>query len=163
MLKTQVTLPEKKLIGIQVRTNNKTEVDPVNGKIFPIVQTFFHQQLMEKIPNRTKPGTTLCCYTDYESDHTGDYTYFIGEEVDSLETVPEGFETLTIPAQTYAKFTTNPAPMPDVVRNAWFSIWTMTDSDFGGKRRFATDFEVYDERASDHSKIVMDLLIGIEA
>lgn len=163
MKKTQITLPEKKLIGIQVRTNNKIEIDPMTGKIFPIVQRFFQEKLFEKIPNRTKPGTTFCCYTDYESDHNGDYTYFIGEEVNSISEVPNDFETLRIPAQTYAKFTTEPAPMPDVVRNAWFSIWKMTDSDFGGKRRFATDFEIYDERASDHQNIVMDLYIGIDA
>jgi len=163
MKQSRSTLPEKKLIGLQVRTNNKTEIDSMTGKIFPIVQRFFQEQLFAKIPNRTKPGTTLCCYTDYESDHNGDYTYFIGEEVDTLKDVPAGFKTLTIPAQTYAIFTTEPAPMPDVIRNAWFSIWKMTDSDFGGPRRYATDFEVYDERASDHQKIVMDLYIGIDA
>lgn len=162
MKKSQGSLAEKKLIGIQVRTNNQTEVDPLTGKIFPIVKRFFHEQLSAKIPNRIKPGTTFCCYTNYESDHTGDYTYFIGEEVTSLQDVPAGFETLIIPAQTYAKFTTPPAPMPDVVRNAWFSIWTMTDSDLGGKRRYLTDFEIYDERASDHQNIVMDLYIGID-
>jgi predicted transcriptional regulator YdeE len=161
MQKTSVSMPQKMLIGIQVRTNNKNEIDPKTGKIFPVVVRFFHEQLFDKIPNRLKAGTTLCCYTDYESDHNGDYTYFIGEEVTSLHDVPAGFETLIIPAQTYAKFTTNPAPMPDVVRNAWFSIWSMTDSDFGGKRNYKTDFEVYDDRASDHQNIVMDLLIGI--
>lgn len=163
MEQSNITRPEIKLIGIQVRTNNKNEIDPMTGKIFPIVKRFFQEQLFEKIPHRIKPGTTFCCYTDYESDHTGDYTYFIGEEVSSLADVPAEFKTLTIPAQTYAKFTTGPAPMPDVVRNAWFSIWQMTDADFGGKRRYATDFEIYDERANDHQNIVMDLFIGVEA
>lgn len=161
MQQSHIHLPAKKLMGIQVRTNNQTEIDPMTGKIFPIVRQFFHEQLFEKIPHRTKPGTTFCCYTDYESDHNGDYTYFIGEEVDSLHDIPAGFETLIIPEQSYAKFTTAPAPMPDVVRNAWFSIWKMTDADLGGKRRYATDFEIYDERASDHQNIVMDLFIGI--
>ncbi|MBS0288630.1 MAG: effector binding domain-containing protein [Proteobacteria bacterium] len=162
MNQTQITLPEKKLLGIQVRTNNQTEIDPMTGKIFPIVQRFFHEKLFEKLPHRKKPGTTFCCYTDYENEIHGDYTYFIGEEVDSLAVIPEGLTALTIPAQTYAKFTTQPAPMPAVVRNAWFSIWKMTDADLGGKRHFATDFEIYDERASDHQNIVMDLYIGIE-
>jgi predicted transcriptional regulator YdeE len=162
MKQSQAQQPEKMLIGLQVRTNNKTEIDPMTGKIFPIVRRFFQEQLFANIPHRKNPGTTFCCYTDYESDHHGDYTYFIGEEVTSLDDVPDEFETLIIPAQKYAKFTTNPAPMPDVVRNAWFSIWKMTDSDFGGKRRYDTDFEIYDERASDHQNIVMDLYIGIE-
>lgn len=161
MKQSQIHLSEKMLIGIQVRTNNQSEIDPMTGKIFPIVRRFFHEKLFENIPNRTKPGTTFCCYTDYESDHNGDYTYFIGEEVNSLDEVPQGFEKLIIPAQNYAKFTTNPAPMPDVVRNAWFSIWKMTDSDLGGKRRYETDFEIYDERANDHQNIVMDLYIGV--
>ncbi len=159
---SQSILPEKKLIGIHVRTNNKTEIDPMKGKIFPIIRRFFHDKLSESIPNRTKPGTTFCCYTDYASDHNDDYTYFIGEEVNSFKDIPEGLETLTIPPQSYAKFTTNPAPMPDVVRNAWFSIWEMSDSDLGGRRRYATDFEIYDERSNDHQNIVMDLYIGLE-
>ncbi len=163
MEQSNTTRPEIKLIGIQVRTNNKNEIDPMTGKIFPIVKRFFQEQLFDKIPHRTKPGTTFCCYTAYESNHTGDYTYFIGEEVSTLADVPADFNTLIIPAQTYAKFTTGPAPMPDVVRNAWFSIWQMTDADFGGKRRYATDFEIYDERANDHQNIVMDLFIGVEA
>lgn len=162
MKQLNTKLPEKKLIGLQVRTNNQTEIDKMAGKIFPLVQAYFQEMRFEQIPNRTQPGTTFCCYTDYESDQDGDYTYFIGEEVESLDAIPEGFEALTIPAQDYAKFTTEPAPMPDVVRDAWFSIWKMTDKDFGGKRRYATDFEIYDERASDHQNIVMDLYIGLE-
>lgn len=162
MKQTKISLPEKKLIGMAVRTNNQNEIDPMTGKIFPIVRQYFQEQLFSKIPNRIKPGTTFCCYTDYESDHNGDYTYFIGEEVSAFQEI-DGFTTLTIPAQTYAKFTTSPAPMPDVVRNAWFSIWKMTDSDLGGKRAYQTDFEIYDERASDHQNIVMDLCIGIKA
>ena len=162
MEQTKTILPEKKLIGLQVRTNNQNEADPLKGQIFPIIKRYFQQQLFEGIPNRVKPGTTFCAYTDYESDHNGDYTYFVGEEVDSFDSVPEGFTTLIIPAQTYSKFTTKPAPMPDVVRNAWYSIWRMTDKDLGGKRRYDTDFEIYDERASDHQNIVMDLYIGIQ-
>ncbi|MFI4937059.1 MAG: GyrI-like domain-containing protein [Candidatus Berkiellales bacterium] len=162
MEQSKITLPQIKLIGIQVRTNNKIEIDPMTGKIFPIVKRFFQEKLFNNIPNRTKPGTTFCCYTDYESDHTGDYTYFIGEEVSALPEISESFKQLIIPTQTYSKFTTDPEPMPDVVRNAWFAIWEMIPSDLGGKRRYVTDFEIYDERASDHQNIVMDLYIGIE-
>jgi predicted transcriptional regulator YdeE len=163
MKKELVKLSSKKLIGIQVRTNNKNEIDSLNGKVFPIVKRFYHDQLFEKIPNRVNPGTVYCAYTDYESDHNGDYTYFIGEEVGMSTEVPEGLDSVVIPEQLYSKFTTGPAPMPDVIRNAWLKIWTMTENDFGGKRRYATDFEIYDERASDHQNIVMDIYIGIEA
>lgn len=162
MQKNTVSLPEIKLIGICVRTNNSNEINPDTGKILPCVQRYFYQSLHDKIPNRKKPGTTLCVYTNYESDHTGDYTYFIGEEVESFAgSLPE-LEQLTIPAQTYAKFTNGPAPMPDVVREPWFKIWQMGEKELGGKRRYLSDFELYDERASDHQNTVLDIYIGIQ-
>lgn len=164
MQKQLVTMPEIKLVGISVRTNNQQEVDKINGKIFPCIQQYFHQGLAERILNRKKPGTTFCAYTEYESDHNGDYTYFIGEEVTSLNgSLPEGFQELIIPAQTYAKFTTTPSPMPDVIVNAWTKVWQMKPEQLGGKRNYKTDFEIYDERAADHQNIVLDLCIGIEA
>lgn len=162
MKKESVTLPEMKLVGICVRTNNAQEIDKMKGKIFPCIQRYFHQGLSEKISKRKKPGTTYCAYTDYESDHNGDYTYFIGEEVSSHDIpLPEGFQKLVIPQQHYSKFTTGPAPMPDVIINAWTEIWKMSPKQLGGQRSYKTDFEVYDERAADHQKIVLDLFIGI--
>lgn len=162
MEKNSAKLGEIKLVGLKVRTNNKAELGSLDGKIFPCVQQYFHQHVFEKIPNRKNPGTTLCVYTEYESDHTGDYTYYIGEAVKSFDGVPEGLETLIIPAQKYAKFTTEPAPMPNVLTDAWTSILNMSSEDLGGKRAYRADFEVYDERAADHSKIVLDIYIGIE-
>ncbi|MFN7096434.1 MAG: GyrI-like domain-containing protein [Gammaproteobacteria bacterium] len=162
MKKTSLRLDEIKLIGITVRTNNEAEFGKLTGKIFPCVQQYFQQQLFNKISNRKNPGTTYCAYTDYESDHTGDYTYFIGETVNSFENVPAELTTLTIPAQNYAKFTTNPGSMPEVLMNAWQYIWeTSTTQTLGGSRRYETDFEVYDERAADQQNMVLDIFIGI--
>ena len=155
--------PEILLVGMCVRTNNKQEVNKMDGKIFPLVRKYFQEGLAEKISQRKNPGTTFCAYTDYESDEHGDYTYFIGEEVTGFdEHLPEGFQTLTTPAQTYAKFTTNPDPMPDVLLKAWNTVWTISQQDLGGKRTYVTDFELYDERAKDHQNIVLDLYIAIK-
>lgn len=162
MQMNHTNLNELKLVGITVRTNNTDEAKVETGKIFPIVQQYFHQQMADKIHHRTKPGVTICAYTEYESDHTGDYTYFIGEQVESFDTIPDGFTTLSVPAQRYAKFTNGPGAMPEVLREPWEKIWTMNESDFGGKRRYHTDFEVYDERAADHENIVLDIMIGLE-
>lgn len=150
-----------KIVGIKIRTNNKTEINPSTGKIFPCVQKYFHQNSAATIPHRVHPGTTYCAYTDYESDHTGDYTYFIGEEVSSITDIPDNLEVLIVPPQTYVKFTNGPDSMPDVVRKPWFQIWNMTPKELGGKRRYHTDFEVYDERATDHQNIILDIYIGI--
>ena len=162
MQKSFMTKPEIKLAGISVRTSYQQELDKMKGKIFPCVQQYFHQALFEKIPHRTKPGTTFCVYAEYDSDYRGAYTYFIGEEVSSFDSLPEGFQQLTIPEQHYVKLTSGPAPMPDVIVNAWEKIWAMTPAEFGGKRRYHTDYEIYDERAADHSNIVLDIYVGIQ-
>ena len=161
MEQTPLILPEIFLVGISVKTSYTQELDKINGHIFPLVRKYFHEVNLNQILNRKNPGTTFCAYTDYESDHKGVYTYFIGEEVTAFENIPKGFQALTIPVQKYAKFTTVPAPMPDVIVKTWEKIWDMSDEQLGGKRCFVTDFEIYDERAADHQNIVLDVYIGI--
>lgn len=163
MHKEPIQKPAMQLMGLALRTNNATEQDPLQGKIFPCIQKYFHGNLANQMPGRKAPGTTFCAYTNYESDHTGYYTYFVGEEVESLDNVPEGFDTLIIPAQTYIKFTNGPGPMPGVIRDAWFAIWDMSEEELGGTRAYLTDFEIYDERAADHNLITLDVCIGIHA
>lgn len=163
MEKNMLSLPEFRLVGITTRTNNAHlfEQDPSTNKIAATVQKYFHNGLAQKIIHRTKPGTTFCVYTNYESDHNGDYTYFIGEEVSSFDGVSEEFETLIIPAQHYAKFTSQPGPMPAVCIDMWQNIWKMNSSDLGGERAYIADFEVYDERSVDHNKVILDIYIAI--
>lgn len=163
MQPTGVQMPEIKLVGITVRTSNKAEFDPATAKIGPCVLRYFQQQVADKILHRKNPGTTISAFTDYESDYTGEYTYFIGEEVSSSENIPEDLESHIIPPQTYTKFTTEPGPMPSVVINAWQEIWKMSPEDLGGQRRYHTDFEVYDQRARDPQATILDLYIGLEA
>lgn len=86
----------------------------------------------------------------------------IGEEVTEVGSLSEGLKAFTIPAQTYAQFTTDAGPMPQVVIAAWQEIWQMRDTDLGGKRAYQADFELYDERARDPQKTVVDLYIGVK-
>lgn len=162
MKHTVIEVPEVKLIGIHTRTNNNNEADAQTARIGPCVMEYFHKQLFNQIPSRATPGITYCAYTGYESDQHGDYTYFVGEKVDNFDDVPEGFIALTIPSQTYAKFTTNKGPMPDVLIQVWKHIWGLSEKDMGGKRSFQADFELYDQRASDHTSVEVDVFIGIE-
>ena len=162
MQKQMIKISEMKLVGIAARTNNANEMKPETGKIPSMIQKYCHGGLSEKILNRKNPGTTYCVYTNYESDVTGDYTYFIGEEVTSLERVPEGFETIAIPAQNYAKFTNQPGTMPAVCIGMWQNIWAMNPSDLGGERLYIADFEVYDQRSTDPKNTVLDIYIGLK-
>lgn len=159
MKKILIEAPETKLMGITARTNNNAEFNPMTAKIGLTMANYF--AIARKIPNAKNPGITFCAYTNYESDHTGNYTYFIGQEVTSFDNTPEEYETLVIPSQKYAKFTTAPGPMPMVVINAWQDIWKMNDEDFGSKRSYITDFEVYDERALNPLAAVVDIYIGV--
>lgn len=162
MQKSNTELDSIKLIGLKTRTRNQDEIDWENGKMFPCIRKYFNEGIAQSIPNRTKPGTTFCVYSEYESDHNGYYTYFIGEEVDSFDEIPAGLEQHTIPKQSYVKFTTEPGAMPAVVRQPWIEIWQMTPSELGGKRAYLADFEIYDERAADHQNVVLDIYIGVQ-
>lgn len=162
MQKTVTELPEIKLLGILCRTNNTAEINISSAKIAPTIQKYFRQAVGEEIPNRKNPGTTYCVYTDYESDFTGDYTYFIGEEVKVGGDSMEGFSSIIIPAQNYAKFTSKPGIMPEVCIDMWQNIWKMKSGELGGKRAYLADFEVYDKRALDPSKTVLDIYVGVK-
>lgn len=151
-----------KLIGIAVRTSNESEMNPHRGKIGLTMQKFFSTNMQAQIPERKNQGTVFAVYTNYESDTSGHYTYFLGEEVNNFENIPEGFETLTIPEQPYVKFTSEPGMMPAVCIDMWRDIWKMSSSDLGGKRAYIADFEIYDERSKDPKNSVLDIYIGIE-
>ncbi len=163
MNKEIVELDSLKLIGVTARTNNKNEMDPEKSKIASTAGRYWSENLANNFKHRLSPGTTYAVYTDYESDENGDYTYFIGELVDTFEGQDnETFEQLIIPASRYQKFTTQTGKMPEVVINAWQAIWQMQPSDFGGNRKYIADFEVYDQRASDPNSTIIDIYIGIE-
>ncbi len=115
----RITLPGFSLVGLTARTKNALEFDPTTAQIGTMVQGYFSQQKMNDIPHRKTPGVTFSVYTEYETDHTGFYTYFIGEAVTTLpNSLPSEFLSLTIPAQNYMKLTTEPGPMPQVVIQA---------------------------------------------
>lgn len=163
MKQTHLFLPGIQLIGVQVRTNNQAESHPATAKIGSTLQRYMQDQIAHLILKRKSPGKTFCVYTDYESDMKGDYTYFIGEEVEEFEPIPEGLAPCVIPAQTYTRFTTEAGIFPAVVIKAWQEIWRMSEHDLGGARGYQADFEVYDERAQNPQEAVLDIYIGLKS
>ncbi|MEO8400786.1 MAG: GyrI-like domain-containing protein [Gammaproteobacteria bacterium] len=156
-----VNKAEIKLIGLSARTNNKNEMNPATSKIGELAGRYWSQGVASNILNRKNPGVTLAVYTDYETDEHGDYTYFIGEEVNSFEMIPADFQKLVIPTSKYQKFTTPEGKMPNVVITAWQQIWQMSAADFGGSRAYQADFELYDQRACNPDNTSLDIYIGI--
>ena len=162
MNKTTTTLPTIKIVGITARTSNTQEMNPETSKIGATMQKFFASGMQAQIMERKNPGTVFAVYTNYESDEHGEYTYFLGEEVNDFENIQQGFETLLIPTQTYVKFTSSPGTMPAVCIDMWQNIWKMNAANLGGKRAYIADFEVYDERSTDHTNVTLDIYIGIK-
>ena len=163
MEKQTTTLSELTLVGLTARTNNKNEMNPEKSKIANLAGYYWGNQIGNKIQNRIQPGITYSVYTNFESDENGDYTYFVGEAVNSTEGQDfDTFESLIIPASNYTQFTTQSGKMPDIIISAWQEIWSMGKSDFNGERSYIADFEVYDEKASDPNNAVVDIFIGIK-
>jgi len=162
MKKERVNKAEIKLIGLSACTNNRNEMNPSTAKIGELVSRFWNENIAERLRERINPGVTFSVYTDYVSDEHDDYTYFIGEEVDSIEYIPAGLQKLIIPAAEYQKFTTPAGKMPDVVVHAWQQIWKMSPAEIGGQRAYRADFELYDQRASDLTNAIVDIYIGVK-
>ncbi len=162
MQKTLVNLPEIKLVGLVARTNNKDELDASKAKIGGVIADYFAGNIVDKTQNCLNKDQTFSVYSGYESDFNGDYDYLFGKQVASFGSDLDSLSTLTVPPQTYIKFTTSKGVMPGIVVEAWQKIWQMSDSELGGVRSYIADFEIYDERAFDPQNAVVDIYIGIK-
>ena len=148
------------VVGISVRTSNAKEGTP-DGLIGKQWDRLFKEGLLNKIPKRADTNI-VAAYTDYASDKDGEYTYVLGAEVTSAESVPAGMVAVKVPAGRYAVFTSEKGPVPKVVVDIWQRIWATPKPQPGGDRAYKTDFEVYDERAMDPQNWQVDVYIGIK-
>lgn len=162
MNQSMVQLKQTTFFGITVRTSNKDEMNPKTAKISGCIQQFYGQKLYEKIENPINPAVAIGAYTNYVSDHTDEYTYFIGMEVADTVECPAELEKLVIPAGTYVEFTTDKGKMPDILVAKWKEIWEMTPQDFGAPRAYKVDFELYDQTTTDYNNVQPKIYIGIQ-
>ena len=132
-----VTLEEKMITGISVRTNNS---DPNMGAMIgELWNRFYSNGIVETLKEKKAP--VFGVYTEYESDEKGDYTVIAGcetEKVSEKEKVSPEYKCCWIPAGCYAKFTVE--GNGEEVAAAWREIWQMNLS-----RAFESDFEEYQE------------------
>jgi len=148
------------VVGISARTSNAKEMtaDGVIGKQWG---RFMQGGSLSKISNRADKAI-VAVYTDYASDHNGEYTYVLGAKVTSDVQVPAGMVARKILAAQYAVFTTEKGPPAKVVPEAWMRINSLPKSAVGGDRVYRADFEIYDERASDPQNSQVDVYVGIK-
>lgn len=157
---TTLQWPCMKLMGISCRTSNAAEMNPSTAKIGTTVQQY--RASATKLSDQQRPGKVYHVYTAYESDFNGEYTFFIGQQIPASGNVLASFQTLTIPAQQYVKFTAGPGNSLQVCIGLWQEIWKMKPAELGGERAYIADIEVYDERATDPQHTILDIMIGIK-
>ena len=148
------------VVGIAVRTSNAKEMT-ADGLIGKQWARLMQEGLLAKIPNKADKSI-VAVYTEYASDHNGEYTYVLGARVTSDADVPAGMVAKKIPAGRYAVFTSEKGPPAKVVPETWMRINSLPKPAVGADRVYRADFEIYDERAADPQSVVVDVYVGIK-
>jgi len=148
------------VIGIKTRTTNAKEMTP-DGNIGKLWQRLFAEGILDKIPNKADTNI-IAVYTDYASDHDGEYTFVVGAKVSTDAQVPDGMVAVKIPAGRYAMFTSDKGPVEQIAAKTWDRIWRIPKSDPGGDRAYKADFELYDQRSMDPQNAQVDIYVGIK-
>jgi len=147
------------MAGLATRTNNAAELSG-KGKIGSVWESFLQPGMAARIPN--KIGVDLIAvYSDYETDHTGHYTYLLGLPVSSIQNVPAKLVAKYIPGGRYSVVTSDRGPVKRVVPETWKRICSMSVGELGGIRSFRTDYEIYDQRTADPEKAQIEVYVGL--
>jgi predicted transcriptional regulator YdeE len=156
-----VEQPEFSVIGIQVRTSNAKEFTG-GGAIPKQWDRFFRDGIAGKIPNKVD-STIYAIYTNYASDHNGEYDFIIGMKVSRASDVPPGMVSKQVPSGRFAVITSAKGPAAQVVPKAWQRVYDLDDNkQLGGARAYKADFELYDQRSQNPQDSQVDLYIGLK-
>lgn len=139
-----VTLPPKKVVGIEARTNNGSpDMTSVIGGLW---NRFYGQGIYSAIKDKAN-GKGLGIYTDYAGNETGDYTIMTACEVEKEGTLPEGTKLRTLPGGSYGKFVVR-GDLHKAIKEFWEELWNMELP-----RAFAADFEEYQNSDEKNAEI----------
>lgn len=139
-----VNLKEKKMIGVEARTNNMSPDMPVI--IGGLWDKLFRGGLYSGIENKSN-NKAIGAYSDYESNETGDYTVTIGAEVNEVSNIPVGAVERTIPEGRYARFIVK-GDHVKAVQEFWQKLWKMNFD-----RSYKFDFEEYQDDDMENGTI----------
>jgi predicted transcriptional regulator YdeE len=149
-----MTRPPVTLIGLKLPKKTTNENGQAMSDCGNHWQKFEQEGIFDKIPNKTD-FVVYAVYFDYEGDHTKPYSYFVGSPVATGTAVPEGLDTLEVPAQDYEHIIAM-GKMPDCVAEAWMQIWKGSHN-----RAYGYDFEIYSEKSSDWNNAEVDIYLSI--
>jgi predicted transcriptional regulator YdeE len=140
---TLTQVAEKRIVGIGVRTTNSEEMDPATANIPALWERFNSEGILDRIPNRSEEGVAFGVYSQFEGDAEGHYRVIAGAEVTSFADVPEGFESIYLPAGSYDVFPVE-GEIPEAILDTWTDIWDHYNTAGARQRAFIADFERYE-------------------
>ena len=147
------------VVGLTVRTNNAAEAGG-QGQIPALWQNAMTNGQLEQIPNRVGEGYVVV-YSDFASDHGGEYNYTLGVRVSSADNVPAGMVKRTVAAGKYAIFQSEQGAPQDVIPALWQHINSLSPQQMGGERAYRSDFETYGN-ITDPSSMQVTAHIGLK-
>lgn len=126
------TLPAFDVTGFQIRTSNANAMDTI-GPLWGRV----HEQGLGRA-GKDGAQRLYAVYSNYESDHNGEYDFMIGTATQPDDDAPDGQTHQRIPDGRYAVVTAR-GEIPGALIETWMKIW---ESDL--PRAFTSDFEIHD-------------------
>jgi len=134
---SKVNLTEKTIVGICINTNNSKASTTI-----PLLwNEFFNNKIVSKIEHKKPDSLIYSVYSDYESDQNGNYTVTIGVEINRKDI--KKYNPVIIKKGKYILFEKN-GKLPDIVSDMWNDIWEYFKENKDLKRRYQSDFEVYE-------------------
>lgn len=138
-------------VGISARTNNSAP--DMGMKIGALWNDFYGKNIYESINGKTS-GKSLCIYTNYESDYTGDYDAVVACEADGNAEQSGDLKKFIIPAGKYAKFVVK-GDVQKAVMEFWQKLWEENLD-----RSYKCDFEEYQNADMENAEI--HIYIGLK-
>lgn len=151
-----VHLDEFMIIGLEIVTTDKA------GEGFSRIPQFEEEYIAnracDRIPNRSRPGMRYGLNTRRNGEY---YSFISGEEVSSLEYIPEGMTGEVVPAGAYAVFNVCGGPLPNKVIETIIYIYERWFP--GSNYRWVNrpGFNLY-VNASGRSDSVMQIYVPVE-
>lgn len=143
-----------KIIGVSVRTTNE------NGQsmkdLAGLWQKFYSLNVFSRLNNK-ESDDFYAVYTDYNPGNHSEYTAIVGCKVHSFDNVPEGLTKAEVSGGKYIKVSAH-GKMPQALQAEWQKIW----ADKKIRRKYSSDFELYDENSLDPDNAEIDIYISVE-
>ena len=146
---TRVNITDKIIAGICINTNNKNA-----STIIPkLWDEFYKNKIPTKIEHKKDNSFVYGVYSDYDSDMNGNYTLTAGVEINRKDI--KKYNPVIIKKGKYILFEQE-GEISKIVADTWIKVWEYFEENKDIKRRYQSDFEVYE---NDNS---IKIYIGIK-